>query len=78
MKYTPKDVMDYVREEDIKFVRLAFCDVFGRQRNIAVMASELPRAFEDSSVRTISSHLSHSGGVGSSELPGLDRRCSGK
>ena len=46
MKYTPKDVMDYVREEDIKFVRLAFCDVFGRQRNIAVMASELPRAFE--------------------------------
>ncbi len=46
MKYTPKDVMDYVREEDVKFVRLAFCDVFGRQRNIAVMASELPRAFE--------------------------------
>ena len=46
MKYTPKEVMDYIQEEDIKFVRLAFCDVYGRQRNIAIMASELSRAFQ--------------------------------
>ena len=46
MKYTPEEVMEYVREEDVKFIRLAFCDVFGRQRNIAVMAGELRRAFE--------------------------------
>ena len=46
MNYTPEEVMEYVREEDVKFIRLAFCDVFGRQRNIAVMANELPRAFD--------------------------------
>jgi len=46
MRYTPQEVMEYVREEDVKFIRLAFCDVFGRQRNIAVMADELKRAFD--------------------------------
>ena len=45
MKYTPDEVMQFVAEEDVKFVRLAFCDVYGKQRNIAVMADELPRAF---------------------------------
>lgn len=45
MKYTPEEVLQYVREEDVKFIRLAFCDVFGRQKNIAIMSSELERAF---------------------------------
>ena len=45
MKYTPEEVMQFVAEEDVKFIRLAFCDVYGRQRNIAIMAGELPRAF---------------------------------
>ena len=38
--------MQYVREEDVKFIRLAFCDVFGNQKNISIMPEELPRAFE--------------------------------
>ena len=38
--------MQYVQEEDVKFIRLAFCDVFGRQKNISIMPQELPRAFE--------------------------------
>ncbi len=46
MRYTREDVMEYIREEDVKFVRLAFCDVFGRQRNVAILADELPRAFD--------------------------------
>ncbi|MCR4934986.1 MAG: glutamine synthetase family protein [Oscillospiraceae bacterium] len=45
MNYTPDEVMQYVSEEDVKFVRMAFCDVFGKQRNVAIMAGELPRAF---------------------------------
>ena len=45
MKYTPEEVLQFVAEEDVKFIRLAFCDVYGKQRNIAVMADELPRAF---------------------------------
>lgn len=46
MKYSREEVMQYVREEDVKFIRLAFCDVFGRQKNISIVAEELPRAFE--------------------------------
>lgn len=42
MKYSKEEVMQYVREEDVKFIRLAFCDVFGRQKNISIMAEELP------------------------------------
>ena len=46
MKYTPEEVLLYLKEEDVKFVRMSFCDPFGRQKNVAVMADELPRAFE--------------------------------
>lgn len=46
MKYSKEEVLQYVWEEDVKFIRLAFCDVFGRQKNISIMAEELPRAFE--------------------------------
>ena len=47
MKYSKEEVVQYIREEDVKFIRLAFCDVFGRQKNISVMPEEIPRAFED-------------------------------
>ncbi len=44
--YTRQDVTDYVHQEDVRFIRLAFCDIFGRQKNVAVLADELPRAFD--------------------------------
>ncbi len=46
MNYSKDEVLQYVAEEDVKFIRLAFCDVFGKQKNISVMPEELPRAFE--------------------------------
>ena len=46
MKYSREEVIQYTQEEDVKFIRLAFCDVFGRQKNISIMPDELPRAFE--------------------------------
>ena len=46
MKYSKEEVMQYVIEEDVKFIRLAFCDVFGKQKNISIMPDQLPRAFE--------------------------------
>lgn len=46
MKYSKDEVIQYTREEDVKFIRLTFCDVFGKQKNIAIMPEELPRAFE--------------------------------
>lgn len=46
MKYSKEEIIQYVQEEDVKFIRLAFCDVFGKQKNISIMPQELPRAFE--------------------------------
>ena len=46
MNYTKQEVMQFVGEEDVKFIRLAFCDVFGKQKNISIMPEELERAFE--------------------------------
>ncbi len=46
MKYSKDEIIQYVQEEDVKFIRLAFCDVFGKQKNISIMPQELPRAFE--------------------------------
>lgn len=47
MNYTIDEVLQFTAENDVKFIRLAFCDVFGRLKNTAIMASELPHAFED-------------------------------
>lgn len=40
------DVIDYIKDNDIKFIRLAFCDPYGIQKNLSIMPTELPRAFE--------------------------------
>lgn len=45
MNYTADEVMQYAAEENVKFVRLAFCDIRGRQKNIAILPDELGRAF---------------------------------
>ena len=47
MNYSAKEIMQYVNEEDVKFIRLAFCDVYGKHRNISIMPGELERAFEE-------------------------------
>ena len=46
MQYTTDDVMELVEQEDIRFIQLAFTDCRGRQKSIAIMPSELPRAFK--------------------------------
>lgn len=45
MSYTSQEILQYIREEDVKFIRLAFCDVYGTQKNISIMPGELERAF---------------------------------
>ena len=39
-----KDIRELLAEYEIKFIRLAFCDISGRQKNIAIMADELEHA----------------------------------
>ncbi len=45
--YTESEVLDFIEEEDVKFIRLAFFDISGKQKNISIMPSELPRAFKE-------------------------------
>ncbi len=44
--YTVEEVLDFIQEEDVKFIRLAFFDLNGVQKNVSIMAGELERAFE--------------------------------
>ena len=46
MNYTKEEVMQYISEEDVEFIRLAFCDVFGRRKNVSITPGEMERAFE--------------------------------
>ena len=45
MKRTAQDILNFVEDNDVKFAKLTFCDIFGNQKNISLFASELPRAF---------------------------------
>ncbi len=47
MNYTPEEVMQYIEEEDVSFIRLAFRDVFGVQKNISIMPGEVQKAFSE-------------------------------
>ncbi|MDR1002302.1 MAG: glutamine synthetase family protein [Oscillospiraceae bacterium] len=47
MTAAASEVLQFVSKNDVKFIRLAFCDLSGRQRNISIMPSELERAFEE-------------------------------
>jgi len=46
MNCTASEVLEFVKENDVKFIRLGFCDPFGVQKNISIMSDELPSAFE--------------------------------
>ncbi len=45
VNYAIDEVMEFVEEHDVKFIRLAFCDIFGNQKNISIMPEELRTAF---------------------------------
>ena len=47
MSYTVREVLEFVKQNDVKFIRLAFCDMFGTQKNISIMPDELERAFKE-------------------------------
>ncbi|MGE4352838.1 MAG: type I glutamate--ammonia ligase [Oscillospiraceae bacterium] len=43
-KYTKEDIIRIVAEEDIKFIRLQFTDIFGQLKNVAITASQIEKA----------------------------------
>ena len=47
MDCSVKEFMQYIEEEDIKFIRLTFCDIYGTPKNISVMANDIGRVLEN-------------------------------
>lgn len=47
MNITQQEVLRFVEENDVKFIRLAFCDLYGRLKNISIQPGELGRAFTE-------------------------------
>ncbi|MCL2080728.1 MAG: glutamine synthetase family protein [Oscillospiraceae bacterium] len=47
MNATAGEVLEFVKENDVKFIRLGFCDLFGLQKNISIPSDDLESAFED-------------------------------
>lgn len=47
MFFSEDDVLEFIEENDVKFIRLTFCDTFGNMKNIAIMPRELHRAIVD-------------------------------
>ena len=39
-------IMAFIEEQDVRFVKLAFCDIFGQLKNISISAKSLPKAME--------------------------------
>lgn len=46
MYFSPDDTRSFIEDNDIKFIRMSFCDTSGSMKNIAIMPGELSRAIE--------------------------------
>jgi glutamine synthetase len=44
---TIAEILEFVEENDIKFIKLQFCDIFGELKNISIMSRQLKKAFLD-------------------------------
>ena len=47
MQYTKEEILKYVEEEDVEFIRLQFTDMFGTMKNMAVTKGQLIKAMEN-------------------------------
>lgn len=50
MEYTSEEVLQFIKDNEITEIRLAFCDTTGTLRNIPVTAKELPQIFREGKI----------------------------
>ena len=48
MKYTKNEISKIVYDEDVKFIRLQFTDIFGAMKNVSITPSQLEKALDNS------------------------------
>ena len=46
-KYSKEDILRIVREQDVKFIRLQFTDIFGTLKNVAITSEQLEKALDN-------------------------------
>ncbi len=46
-QFSIDDIIEFVNDNDVKFIRLAFCDLYGSQKNISIMPQELRHALTE-------------------------------
>lgn len=46
MGYTKQDIMKLVKDEDVKFIRMQFTDIFGQLKNVAITSSQIEKALD--------------------------------
>jgi len=47
MGYTKQDVIKTIKEQDVKFIRLQFTDIFGQLKNVAITATQIEKALDN-------------------------------
>lgn len=47
LQYTKEDILRIVREQDVKFIRLQFTDIFGILKNVAITVDQLEKALDN-------------------------------
>ena len=45
MDYSESEILQYIAENDVKFIKLFFTDIFGTVKSISIQPAELERAF---------------------------------
>ena len=46
-RYSKKDILRLVEEDDVEFIRLQFTDIFGNLKNVAITVSQLEKALDN-------------------------------
>ena len=46
-RYSKKDILRLVEEDDVEFIRLQFTDIFGMLKNVAITSSQLKKALDN-------------------------------
>ena len=57
MGYSKADIIRMVKEEDVKFIRMQFTDIFGQLKNVAITASQIEKAVDNQIMMSLLSGL---------------------
>lgn len=47
MEYSQSEVLQYIAENDVKFIKLFFTNIFGQIKSISIQPKEMERAFKE-------------------------------